>query len=74
MKSILKNIRAFAAEEDGVALTEYLILLGLLVGGVIVTVGLAGSSLDGAWTTWSTFWDGLPGPGGGGEEETPAEG
>tara|TARA_R110002049_G_scaffold185263_1_gene353508 strand:+ start:149 stop:367 length:219 start_codon:yes stop_codon:yes gene_type:complete len=71
MKTIQKNIRAFAVEEDGVALTEYLILLGLLVGGVIVTVGLAGTSLNGAWTTWSTFWNTLPGPGGAETEETP---
>tara|TARA_R110002124_G_scaffold49060_2_gene144257 strand:- start:112 stop:357 length:246 start_codon:yes stop_codon:yes gene_type:complete len=65
MKTIQKNIRAFAVEEDGVALTEYLILLGLLVGGVIATVTLAGTSLNGAWATWSGFWDGLPGAGGG---------
>ncbi|MGJ8531969.1 MAG: hypothetical protein ACSHYC_07280 [Alphaproteobacteria bacterium] len=68
MNIILKNLRAFAADEEGIALTEYLILLGLLVGGVIATVGLAGTSLDGAWTAWSTFWDGM-GPDGGGEEE-----
>ena len=37
MKALLYKVRAFAREEDGVALTEYLILLGLLVGGVIVS-------------------------------------
>ncbi len=30
MKSAIKIISAFRLEEDGVALTEYLILLGLL--------------------------------------------
>lgn len=68
MNIILKNLRAFAADEEGIALTEYLILLGLLVGGVIATVGLAGDSLEGAWTSWSTFWDGI-GAGGGEEGE-----
>jgi pilus assembly protein Flp/PilA len=68
MNSISKNLRAFAADEEGIALSEYLILLGLLVGGVIATVGIAGTSLDGAWTAWSTFWDGM-GPDGAGEEE-----
>lgn len=71
MKTIQKNIRAFAVEEDGVALTEYLILLGLLVGGVIVTVGLAGTNLNTAWSSWSTFWGGMTGPGGtGGGDDT----
>ncbi len=69
MNSISKNLRAFAAEEEGIALTEYLILLGLLVGGVIATVGIAGASLDGAWTAWSTFWDGM-GPDGAGDDDS----
>lgn len=68
MNSISKNLQSFAADEEGIALTEYLILLGLLVGGVIVTVGLAGTSLNSAWTAWSTFWNGMT-PTGGGEEE-----
>ena len=36
MTKLADMVRAFAREEDGIALTEYLILLGLLVGGVIV--------------------------------------
>ncbi|PDT39534.1 MULTISPECIES: Flp family type IVb pilin [Sinorhizobium] len=57
MKAFVAKVSAFAREEDGVALTEYLILLALLVGGVIGTVGLAGESLNGAWQTWQNFWD-----------------
>jgi pilus assembly protein Flp/PilA len=49
--------RAFAREEDGIALTEYLILLGLLVGGVILAVGTASTSLSNAWTSWAGFFD-----------------
>ena len=59
MKKAIEIIGAFGREEDGVALTEYLILLALLVGGVIVAVQLAGDSLEGAWNAWGTFWDGL---------------
>lgn len=62
MNVFSRTMRSFLNDEDGVALTEYLVLLGLLVGGVIVTVGIAGTSLDGAWTTWSSFWDTLPAP------------
>jgi pilus assembly protein Flp/PilA len=57
MNRVLENIRAFACEEDGIALTEYLVLLGLLVAGVIAAVGAAGGSLSGAWNEWGTFWD-----------------
>jgi pilus assembly protein Flp/PilA len=57
MTKIASIVRAFAREEDGVALTEYLILLGLLVGGVIVAVGVAGGSLSLAWGSWSSFFN-----------------
>lgn len=57
MKALLSEVRAFAREEEGVALTEYLILLGLLVGGVVGTVMLAGTSLNTAWSSWAGFWD-----------------
>lgn len=56
MKALFVKVRAFAREEDGVALTEYLILLGLLVGGVIAAVGVAGTNLDAAWDSWATFF------------------
>lgn len=59
MTKFLTTFKAFAVEEDGVALTEYLILLALLVGGVIVAVTAAGDNLAAAWVTWGSFWDGV---------------
>ncbi|WP_083203500.1 Flp family type IVb pilin [Ensifer adhaerens] len=56
MKAFLTKVRAFSREEDGVALTEYLILLALLVGGVITAVTAAGSNLSAAWGEWGTWW------------------
>ncbi|MDC7743740.1 Flp family type IVb pilin [Rhizobium binxianense] len=56
MKAFVNCVRAFAREEDGVALTEYLILLALLVGGVIVAVTAAGANLSAAWNTWATWF------------------
>ncbi len=56
MKAVMSKVRAFAREEDGVALTEYLILLGLLIGGVIVAVTAAGTNLSNAWTAWGSWW------------------
>ena len=56
MKMIASKVSAFVREEDGVALTEYLVLLGLLVGGVIAAVLLAGKNLSTAWNSWGTFF------------------
>lgn len=56
MTKLLKTMKAFAVEEDGVALTEYLVLLALLVAGVIGAVTLAGGNLASAWTSWGSWW------------------
>jgi pilus assembly protein Flp/PilA len=56
MKAVLSSVRAFAREEDGVALTEYLILLALLVGGVIGAVTLAGDNLTKVWNAWAGWF------------------
>ncbi len=56
MKALLSEVRAFVREEEGVALSEYLVLLGLLVGGVILAVTTAGGNLATAWTNWGTFF------------------
>ena len=56
MTRLATMFRAFAREEDGIALTEYLILLGLLVGGVIVAVSAAGDNLSAAWESWGNFF------------------
>ena len=56
MKYVFENIRCFAAEEDGVALTEYLVLLGTLIGGVMVAVTGVGTNLASAWSSWGGFW------------------
>ena len=56
MKAFVNSVRAFAREEDGVALTEYLILLALLVGGVILAVTSAGTSLAAVWTAWAGWF------------------
>lgn len=56
MRKAIELYKTFAAEEDGVALTEYLVLLGLLIGGVIVAVTTAGDNLAAAWDAWGTWW------------------
>ncbi|MCT7374647.1 hypothetical protein [Chelativorans salis] len=56
MTKITNIIGAFAREEDGIALSEYLVLLGLLVGGVIAAVTAVGGNLSSAWTSWGTWF------------------
>ena len=58
MKALLNKVRAFAREEDGVALTEYLILLGLLVGGVVASIVTIGGELETNWSSWATWFQG----------------
>ena len=56
MTKFADMVRAFAREEDGIALTEYLILLGILTGGVVASVLIVGTQLSSAWGTWSTWF------------------
>ena len=51
----LDLMRRFQDEDEGVALSEYLVLLGLLVGGVIGAVLLFGTQLGLAWTAWANW-------------------
>jgi pilus assembly protein Flp/PilA len=51
-------LQSFRKEEDGLALTEYLILLALLTGAVIGSVLLIGGNLGDAWLSWSEFFEG----------------
>lgn len=74
---MLKRIKTvfadFRAQEEGLALTEYLILLGLLTGGVILAVLAIGEDLNTAWEGWEEWFednveklDGPDAPAGGG--------
>lgn len=47
--------RDILRDEDGIALTEYLALAGLLVGAVIVAVFTFGSAMSDKWESWSRF-------------------
>ena len=60
---MIKNtVARFRKDEDGIALTEYLVLLGLLVAGVIVAVVGFGDELEAAWNSWASWIDTSIGP------------
>lgn len=45
-----KLIEKFAREEDGAAMVEYTVLLGIITAAVIVTIGLVGDWVSGQWS------------------------
>lgn len=47
----------FRKNNSGLALTEYLLLLGLLTGAVVVAVLTFGTNLGAAWTAWQAWLD-----------------
>lgn len=49
------HFRHFKKDEDGLALTEYLILLGLLTAAVITAVLLFGTELGESWQGWAEW-------------------
>ena len=46
----LELIRRLAKDEDGAALLEYTVLLGILLVAVIATITLVGTWISGQWT------------------------
>ena len=52
---VLDLMRRFHSEEEGLALTEYLVLLGLLTGALILAIIAFGGALSDVWEAW-TLW------------------
>jgi pilus assembly protein Flp/PilA len=50
MSKGLRLVRKLVRDEEGAALIEYTVLLGILLVGVIVTIGLVGAWVSGQWT------------------------
>jgi len=55
MLRLITMIQCFKRDEKGLALTEYLILLGLLTAAVIGAVLLFGEQLGLRWESWATW-------------------
>lgn len=50
MKTLLK---AFVEDTRGLALSEYLVMLGLISGGIAFAILLANTAMGDAWTSWA---------------------
>jgi pilus assembly protein Flp/PilA len=51
MKKALELIRGLRKDEEGAALIEYTVLLGIMLVAVIATIVLVGTWIHGQWTT-----------------------
>lgn len=52
---MLSIFKRFKRDEEGLALTEYLILLGLLTAVVIAAVLIFGNNLGVQWANWANW-------------------
>ncbi|MDG4874241.1 Flp family type IVb pilin [Mesorhizobium sp. WSM4935] len=51
MKKLMAMSRQFSGDENGAAMVEYTILLGIITVAVIATIILVGNWVVGQWTT-----------------------
>jgi pilus assembly protein Flp/PilA len=54
MSQVPKLVRRLAKDEDGAALIEYTVLLGILVVAVIATIIAVGGWVSNKWTALNT--------------------
>ena len=54
MKKLVTLARQFRDDENGAALIEYTVLLGIMVAAVIVTIVAVGGWINGQWTAFNT--------------------
>ncbi len=57
---MMEAVRDFLREEDGAALAEYIVLLGLMIAGAIVSVVAFGSEISGIYRDWANWAGQMP--------------
>ena len=58
MRKALEVVKKFAKDEEGAALIEYTVLLGVLIVAVVTSIGLVGGWVQ---TKWAGFCGALTG-------------
>ena len=51
MSKVLSLVSKLRKAQDGAAMIEYTVLLGVMMVGVMATIGLVGTWIAGHWTT-----------------------
>jgi len=52
MRKFLGTLKNLGKDEEGAALIEYTVLLGIMLVAVIATIGLVGTWISGKWTVF----------------------
>ena len=56
MREVSRLIKRLGRDEEGAALVEYTVLLGIMLVAVITTIGLVGGWMS---TKWTALWSAL---------------
>jgi len=56
MRNAMQVMKRLARDEEGAALVEYTVLLGIMLVAVITTIGLVGGWMT---TKWTALWTAL---------------
>jgi pilus assembly protein Flp/PilA len=56
MRNSIQLMQRLARDEEGAALVEYTVLLGIMLVAVITTIGLVGGWMS---TKWTALWTAL---------------
>jgi pilus assembly protein Flp/PilA len=54
VRDLVKLVKQLKSDEDGAALVEYTVLLGIMLVAVVATIGLVGTWISGKWTALNT--------------------
>jgi len=54
MRKFLSTLKRFGKDENGAALIEYTVLLGILVVAVVATIGAVGTWVNTQWSNLNT--------------------
>ena len=55
-RNAVQLVKQLASDEEGAALVEYTVLLGIMLVAVITTIGLVGGWMS---TKWTALWTAL---------------
>jgi pilus assembly protein Flp/PilA len=61
MRKFLNQIQKFGKDEEGAALVEYVVLLGILLAASLVIIGTIGGQITGIFTAVSGALTAIPG-------------
>lgn len=56
MRKHMQILSAFVCNEEGVALTEYLVLLAILLGGTLLAIAAVSQNISNAWNSWGGYY------------------